>query len=286
MKKAQASIDSGGDVDSPSVHDVAGLLKQFLRELPDPLLTYCLYPSFVQAQNLPGPMQRSEALLLLCLELPDAHFQVTKFVMHLLYDVVHAPGSLMSAPNLAAIFTPNVLRPEDEKHSSTTGERELANHAACVSIVEFLIEHHEMIGTAPLSVQRRSLELESEDKARAEYLSLVQGQSSWWRNPFSRRQPRVNPMSSGSALVLLKSPGPSSSSGVSLGAVRSKDSKEDLKAGKPKRTQEVVAAVGKKKRPSHDGSESPEAPRSDAPMEQGSDLPVAPVSGFDSFMMY
>lgn len=42
MRKAQAAVDAGGDVEG-TVHDQAGLLKAFLRELPEPLLTFRLY---------------------------------------------------------------------------------------------------------------------------------------------------------------------------------------------------------------------------------------------------
>lgn len=140
----QAIIDDGGDV-SGTVHDVAGLLKLFLRALPEPLLTFRLYPYFVRAQQLPSARNRAEAIMLLCLELPFAHLSTLKYLMHLLHDVVHTPGSLMSAKNLAAIFTPNLLRPESEKSAATTGEMELTNHAACTAIIEFLIEHFDKL---------------------------------------------------------------------------------------------------------------------------------------------
>jgi len=42
MRKAQAAVDAGGDVEG-TVHDQAGILKTFLRELPEPLLTFRLY---------------------------------------------------------------------------------------------------------------------------------------------------------------------------------------------------------------------------------------------------
>lgn len=45
----------------------------------------------------------------------------------------------MSASSLASILTPNLLRPPVER-TATTSERELANHASCVGVVEMLIE--------------------------------------------------------------------------------------------------------------------------------------------------
>lgn len=47
-------FDAGMDVQldkEHSVHDVAALLKEFLREMPDPLLTRELYPAFLHANR-------------------------------------------------------------------------------------------------------------------------------------------------------------------------------------------------------------------------------------------
>ena len=175
----KAKIDSGQDVEG-TVHDVAGLLKQFLRDLPDPLFTHALYPSFVAAQQLNDPDQRRRAVFLLCLQLPDAHFHALKFVMHLLYDVVHAPGSRMSPANLAAIFTPNVLRP-NESNLGVTGERELSNHAVCVSVLELLIDQHSALGWVPQQVLQAANQYASEEKSQAEYMGMLEGHRSWWR---------------------------------------------------------------------------------------------------------
>jgi len=47
--------DSGGenlDFTDATVHDVAGLLKLFLRELPDPLFTSKLFESFIALTSI------------------------------------------------------------------------------------------------------------------------------------------------------------------------------------------------------------------------------------------
>ena len=66
------SLNEGNGIDEDSnPHDVASLLKQFLRELPEPLLTYDLYSAFIQSQMLEADEDRLQALLLLTLCLPD-----------------------------------------------------------------------------------------------------------------------------------------------------------------------------------------------------------------------
>ena len=173
-------MDEGGDVNG-TVHDVAGLLKQFLRELPEPLLTHRLYSAFVKAYKLPGPRQRSEALLLLCLDLPESHLHTLKFLMRLLRDVANSETSRMTVFNLAAIFTPNILKPIVDVDNIITSDVELENHATCVSVVEFLIENCDQIGTVPNHVLRRAHEYTSEEKARKDYLRHISGEKpAWW----------------------------------------------------------------------------------------------------------
>eukprot|EP00047_Mylnosiga_fluctuans_P004414 m.234431 g.234431 ORF g.234431 m.234431 type:complete len:393 (+) comp12658_c0_seq1:14-1192(+) len=180
IKQVQAQIDEGGDVEG-GVHEVCGLLKLFLRELPEPLLTYRLYEPFVRAMKLSQPRHRLEAVMLLCLVLPEANLSTLRFLMKLVHDIIHTPGSLMTTFNMAAIFTPNILKPEDVDQSTTTSEVELTNHGTCVNVVELLIEHHELIGVVPLHVQRVALEMGSEEQARVDYMARSFGrQRSWW----------------------------------------------------------------------------------------------------------
>ena len=62
LTEAQEVIDSGKRLeftDLPDPHIVPALFKQFLRELPEPLLTFELYSDFLKANCL---------LLFLCIE--------------------------------------------------------------------------------------------------------------------------------------------------------------------------------------------------------------------------
>lgn len=48
-------LDKGGKIDLPQESDphcVAGLLKLYLRELPEPLCTYDLYDQFIAASSM------------------------------------------------------------------------------------------------------------------------------------------------------------------------------------------------------------------------------------------
>lgn len=166
MQRMQASISQGLPIETTAVvHDLTGVLKHFLRELPTPLLSHWLYPIFIQAYQL-APTDRPRAILLLVLLLPKVNIDMLLYLMTLLNAIVSFPGSKMSAGNLAAIFTPNILRPldEDEKtmnRSKLTTDLELANHASSVGIVEVLITHFKDIGRVPLDIVRASASIDN-----------------------------------------------------------------------------------------------------------------------------
>lgn len=206
MSKLEAAINEGLPLPSTCiVHDLTGVLKQFLRELPDPLLTHWLYPVFIEAHKLRNPADRLRAVLLLCLLLPKAHLHILMYLTNLLNLVVSYPGSKMTAQNLSAIFTPNILRPLDGdvktmKRASVTTELELANHQQSVGVVELLINNFKDIGKVPpdISASANSLDvmqandimskLRHGDKKKS-VLCCCAGQKEEEQMPFAQTKP-------------------------------------------------------------------------------------------------
>ncbi|XP_066303592.1 rho GTPase-activating protein 24-like [Branchiostoma lanceolatum] len=100
--------DLQADVDS-----VASLLKLFLRELPEPVVPFAQYESFLQAARL---LKASEAegvsrVAHLLKQLPDDNFNLLKFLCRFLFEVqLQAQLNRMTAENLATVFGPNIAR--------------------------------------------------------------------------------------------------------------------------------------------------------------------------------
>ncbi|XP_051917460.1 rho GTPase-activating protein 36 isoform X2 [Hippocampus zosterae] len=126
VRQLREDFDAGMDVqldEEHSVHDVAALLKEFLREMPDPLLTRELYPAFLHANFLGGEEQLQYLQHLLYLLPPcncDTLLRLLTF-LHTVHsfaqDSVGAndeeiAGNKMTAANLAVIFGPNLLQRE------------------------------------------------------------------------------------------------------------------------------------------------------------------------------
>ncbi|XP_029462649.1 active breakpoint cluster region-related protein-like [Rhinatrema bivittatum] len=93
------------------IHAVAGSLKLFLRELPEPLLTFRLFKEFTQTFDITDTAERNEQLMCLVHCLPKANFDTLVFLLgHLTRVASNEPVNKMSLYNLATVFGPTLLR--------------------------------------------------------------------------------------------------------------------------------------------------------------------------------
>ncbi|KGL83184.1 Protein FAM13A, partial [Tinamus guttatus] len=91
------------------VYSAASLLKLFLRELPDGIITSALHPRFIQLyQDTRNDMQKESNLKELLKELPDANYCLLKYLCQFLTKVAeHHVENKMNLCNLATVFGPN-----------------------------------------------------------------------------------------------------------------------------------------------------------------------------------
>lgn len=109
---------------APSVLDVAALLKQFLRELPLPIVPRIFHLVLASSFSSP-PGARLDNLLLCLLLLPADHLASLSFLLRHLATVARSSGlNKMTATNLATIFSPNLLPVTDSVQiaSANTGK--------------------------------------------------------------------------------------------------------------------------------------------------------------------
>ncbi|KAI1238543.1 hypothetical protein IHE44_0013277 [Lamprotornis superbus] len=98
-------------VKDADVYSAASLLKLFLRELPDGVITSALHPRFIQLYQEDvsrNDTQKESYLKELLKELPDAHYCLLKYLCQFLIKVAeHHIENRMNLCNLATIFGPN-----------------------------------------------------------------------------------------------------------------------------------------------------------------------------------
>ncbi|XP_056626875.1 rho GTPase-activating protein 44 isoform X1 [Triplophysa dalaica] len=142
LKKLKASLDCGVlDFQECSVdpHAIAGALKSYLRELPEPLLTFDLYDEWIQSTNIADQDKRLQALLNTCEKLPKANSDNFKYLIKFLAKLNEfQDDNKMTPGNMAIVLGPNLLWANTEGNITeimTTVSLQI------VGIIEPIIQH-------------------------------------------------------------------------------------------------------------------------------------------------
>jgi ribosomal protein L37E len=119
LNETVATIDKEGcdavDLSKENVVQVAALLKRYLRELPDPLLTFKLHRLYITSQRIADEEKRRRVLHLTCCLLPKSHRDCLEVLFSFLnwvasfHQVDEEVGSKMDTHNLATVIAPNIL---------------------------------------------------------------------------------------------------------------------------------------------------------------------------------
>ncbi|KAJ1093491.1 hypothetical protein NDU88_006591 [Pleurodeles waltl] len=97
------------------VNAIAGTLKLYFRELPEPLFTDELYPNFAEGIVLSDPVAKESCMLNLLLSLPEPNLVTFLFLLdHLKRIAEKEMINKMSLHNLATVFGPTLLRPSEK----------------------------------------------------------------------------------------------------------------------------------------------------------------------------
>ncbi|KAL9541125.1 hypothetical protein MBANPS3_009300 [Mucor bainieri] len=101
---------------------LAALLKRYLRELPEPLLTFSLYKLFVQCGRIvEDPGQKKKVLHLACCLLPKPNRDTVMMLFCCLKWVsTFSDTNKMDIPNLARVIAPSVLFDKPSQTSSAS----------------------------------------------------------------------------------------------------------------------------------------------------------------------
>ncbi|XP_031361180.2 rac GTPase-activating protein 1 [Lonchura striata] len=91
------------------IHVVCGVLKDFLRGLKEPLVTFSLHPAFLRAADIPDNAASDTALRHVVSKLPPANRDTLAFLMLHLLRVSHSPDCKMDVLNLSRVFGPTLV---------------------------------------------------------------------------------------------------------------------------------------------------------------------------------
>lgn len=145
-------------------HDVAALLKEFFRDLPDPLLCRDLYQAFVHTQKIRNRRLQQEALQHLVQLLPTPNRETLWALLNFL-NVVAAnsedqknergewvAGNKMDTTNLATVFAPNILHCVKPGQRSEVSAERAEERIDVINVVRALLEHATTLFTVPAAL--------------------------------------------------------------------------------------------------------------------------------------
>ncbi|CAH1778398.1 unnamed protein product [Owenia fusiformis] len=183
-KQLREEFDSGKDVklnEEHNPHDIGALLKEYFRDLPEPLLTRELYPAFVSASRLDDNQCR-KCLRCLVELLPVANRDTLHVLLKFLHKVnehssdhiddtgQEVPGNKMGARNLATLFGPNICRKQKggaDKEFRVEGIEMATESKEIIQIVEHMILNIDELYEVPAETHNEILQyiLESDPEA-------------------------------------------------------------------------------------------------------------------------
>ncbi|XP_030604153.1 rho GTPase-activating protein 19-like isoform X2 [Archocentrus centrarchus] len=158
-------LNTGAEIDLETgdfhPNDAATLLKAYLGELPEPLLTHRHYLAHLKIgeltcfddkgdkTNVPDKERQIEAFQLLFMLLPPANRSLLKLLLDLLHNTARSQHiNKMSAINLAKMFAPHIIWPKNVMASDLQGDIDKLNNG-----IAFLIRHSQKLFKAPVYIK-------------------------------------------------------------------------------------------------------------------------------------
>lgn len=157
----EKSPERSGFLKDESAIQLAALLKKFLRDLPDSLLTFSLEKLWLKAQEEPDITQKLKNMHLITCMLPKHNRDVMEILFYFLYwtasfsHINSDEGSKMDIHNLATVITPNVLYSNTVISGSSSSvnisgaKEELGESLLAIEAVDLLIRSCERFAKVP-----------------------------------------------------------------------------------------------------------------------------------------
>lgn len=141
INELKQKVNRGEEIDlkDVDVHVIAGLLKSFLRDLSEPLLTYELYDEITNFLELSKEERSRNVKQMLREKLPVENYELFKYLVEFLVKVMECEDlNKMTSSNLAIVFGPNLIW---ARHSQMSLDEIVPINA----FVDFVLQNHKDI---------------------------------------------------------------------------------------------------------------------------------------------
>ncbi|XP_037547575.1 unconventional myosin-IXAa isoform X2 [Nematolebias whitei] len=138
IKELKLALDTDVEnmnLDDYNIHVIASVFKQWLRDLPNPLMTFELYEEFVRAMGLQDKKETIRGVYSVIDQLSRTHLNTLERLMfHLVRIALQEETNRMSANALAIVFAPCILRCPDTT-DPLQSIQDINKTTACVELV-------------------------------------------------------------------------------------------------------------------------------------------------------
>jgi len=158
QKTIRQQVENGGscNIEIAQPHDIASIIKQFLRELPDSVMKASLHSTFIKCLQLNTPNEQITSILMTCLLLPDTNLRVLQYLCQFVAKVaIHSKESKMTLNNLAIILSPNLMFTNKDKDNDKYVKEQ-------TEIVDILLQNANSIGMVKDEIVERVDAMERE----------------------------------------------------------------------------------------------------------------------------
>ncbi|XP_017160751.1 unconventional myosin-IXa-like isoform X9 [Poecilia reticulata] len=122
-------------LDDYNIHVIASVLKQWLRDLPSPLMTFELYEEFLRAMGQPDKREVIQGVYSVIDQLSRTHLStLERLIFHLVRISLQEETNRMSANALAIVFAPCILRCPDTI-DPLQSVQDISKTTACVELI-------------------------------------------------------------------------------------------------------------------------------------------------------
>ncbi|XP_069078387.1 unconventional myosin-IXa isoform X3 [Pleurodeles waltl] len=138
IKELRQGLDTDIDnvnLDDYNIHVIASVFKQWLRDLPNPLMTFELYEEFLRAMGLRERRETLRGVYCVIDQLSRTHLStLERLIFHLVRIAQEEETNRMSANALAIVFAPCILRCPDTT-DPLQSVQDISKTTACVELI-------------------------------------------------------------------------------------------------------------------------------------------------------
>ncbi|XP_052524685.1 SH3 domain-binding protein 1 isoform X1 [Tympanuchus pallidicinctus] len=149
LRKLKSSLASGSNALEEfysDPHAVAGALKSYLRELPEPLMTFKLYDEWIKVASLKDVDNQVQSLRDTCSHLPQDSYNNLRYLIKFLAKLAeHQHVNKMTPSNIAIVLGPNLLWPEQSTGDPMQLDLASVSSIQVVGVVEALIQNADIL---------------------------------------------------------------------------------------------------------------------------------------------